>query len=105
MGLGSGFRKKCIPDPRSRVKKAPDPGTATLLKKCMYRWRNPLAWHSAVLLSTPLSSPPVFVGIVCLAKDMLDLYSQKKDGIQKEKKKKLNLKNSKLSSSMRKLAS
>ncbi len=29
MGLGSGIRKKPIPDPR--VKKAPDPGSATLI--------------------------------------------------------------------------
>jgi hypothetical protein len=28
MGLGSGIRKKAIPDPG--VKKAPDPGSATL---------------------------------------------------------------------------
>ncbi len=35
MGLGSGIRKKPIPDPGSRVNKAPDPGSgsATLNNK------------------------------------------------------------------------
>jgi hypothetical protein len=77
MGLGSGIRKKPIPDPGSQIQgqKGTGYGSATLLKKCMYRWRNPLAWHSAALLSTPLSSPPVCERIVCLAKDMLVLYS------------------------------
>jgi hypothetical protein len=32
MGLGSGIRKKPIPDPGPGVKKAPDPGSATLVK-------------------------------------------------------------------------
>ncbi len=32
MGLGSGIWKKPIPDPSPGVKKAPDPGSATLLK-------------------------------------------------------------------------
>jgi hypothetical protein len=31
MGLGSGIREKPIPVPRPRVKKAPDPRSATLL--------------------------------------------------------------------------
>ncbi len=33
MGLGSGIRKKTIPDPRSRDKRAPDPGSATLQQR------------------------------------------------------------------------
>ncbi len=36
MGLGSGIRKKPIPDPGSRCQKAPDPGSvsATLTHHC-----------------------------------------------------------------------
>jgi|694.fasta_scaffold58172_7 hypothetical protein len=40
MVLGSGIRKKPIPDPGARGQKAPDPGSATLEKKiCHKKWR------------------------------------------------------------------
>jgi len=37
MGLGSGIRKKPVPDPGSRVKKAPDPRFATLGRKLIQK--------------------------------------------------------------------
>jgi hypothetical protein len=37
LDLRSGIQKKPVPNPGSRVKKAPDPGSATL-KKCVKRY-------------------------------------------------------------------
>ncbi len=55
MGLGSGIRKKSIPDPG--VKKAPDPGSATLPTAQRNR-------HLTALTNTGFISPAHFIQFI-----------------------------------------
>ncbi len=59
MGLGSGIRKKPIPDPQSRVKKAPDPasGSATLNNWLIYALSS-IVTYNKVINPCTVEGPP-----------------------------------------------
>ncbi len=72
MGLGSGIRKKPIPDPGSGVKKAPDPGARILIRNtdhylaAMTPWQ-PVAAVTRDTSSRDLTSPFATTGISMLS--------------------------------------